>query len=70
MKSDITRGELVVMNAIWEGGEEKGLMAIVDIVNEKMDWKVQTVSTFIKRLEARGIVTHYRKGRQYLYKAH
>ncbi len=70
-RRNITNSELVIMNALWEEDGVKTLMEILATIHDVYgkDWKVQTVSTFLKRLVEKGYVSFYRQGRQYYYRA-
>lgn len=62
-KKYLTECELKVMHEIWDRGQ----CTLMEIVNSLPDWKQQTVSTFIHRMESKGFVAHRREGRQYIY---
>ena len=62
-KKYLTECELKVMTEIWDRGE----CTLMEIVNSLLDWRPQTVSTFIRRMELKGFVAHRREGRQYIY---
>lgn len=58
-----------VLKVIWECEKEPDLKTVMNTVNEKhnMEWKPQTVSTFLARLVKKGYLTGRRQGRYTYY---
>lgn len=67
----LTVCEAKVMKVLWEDGKDEGLTLpeIVKKVNQKngVNWKDQTVSTFLARLYAKEYTTKYRSGRTFYH---
>lgn len=65
----VTECEQLIMKVVWDAGEELSLMEIMQRANDKyyMNWKPQTVSTFLARLVRKGYLKHHRQGRVFLY---
>lgn len=61
--------ELCVLMCIWNSKKKLSLSDIVKILRDDYDkeWAPQTVSTFLKRLQDKGILKSERKGRAFLY---
>ena len=57
--------EEMVMSVLWAAEEDLNLNQITERVNEKFgkDWKIQTVCTFLTRLEKKKFISIYRVGR-------
>lgn len=58
-----------VLKVVWDCEKEPDLKTVMDAVNEKhgLEWKPQTVSTFLQRLVRKGYLTGCRKGRYTYY---
>lgn len=58
-----------VLKVIWECEKEPDLKTVMAAVNEKhgLEWKPQTVSTFLARLVKKGYLTGRRQGRYTYY---
>jgi len=69
MKESLTKCEEKIMDIIWESDVELNLPGIVERVNRKygFDWKPQTVSTFLRRLCDKNVVSCHRAGRTFFY---
>lgn len=64
MKANISDSEMKVMEKIWERGEMISVTDVVTLLNEDGEsWTHQTVGTFLKRLEAKGIVSASKRGK-------
>lgn len=63
--------EEMIMSVIWNDEEDLDLHQVTDITNAKFgkDWKIQTVSTFLTRLEKKKYISIYRIGRYSHYHA-
>lgn len=57
--------EEMVMSVLWSSKEDLNLNQVTERANEKFgnDWKIQTVCTFLTRLEKKKVVSIYRVGR-------
>lgn len=63
--------EEMIMDIIWHEPKEPDLMTITEKANKKYgkNWKIQTVATFLSRLEKKGWIYIYRIGRYSHYRA-
>ncbi len=61
----ITDAELEVMKVIWENAP----ISTNDIVSALSDsqWNVRTIQTLISRLEKKGVISHTKNGRVFVY---
>jgi predicted transcriptional regulator len=67
-ESKLSGLQLAVMRAVWERGEA----TVADVhgaLESERSLAPTTVATLLKRLEARGLLTHRNVGRQYIYRA-
>ena len=60
----LAESEEMVMCVLW-GGEDPDLETVTNTVNArfKKTWKIQTVATFLTRLEMKGYISIYKVGR-------
>ncbi len=66
--SSISEAEMKVMNKVWEMQRTVSVQEMVDILNEEgEEWAYQTVATFLKRLEAKGVLSATKKARKLSY---
>ena len=67
---NLTDCELLVMKTLWDAEKELGLSEVTQRANEtyQRDWKLQTVSTFLTRLENKSYLESYRQGRVFYYR--
>ncbi|MGN0141524.1 MAG: BlaI/MecI/CopY family transcriptional regulator [Roseburia sp.] len=64
---DLSRCEQTVMAEIWRCGKAESRQ-IREILNAKgIEWKPQTVCTFIRRLQVKGYLDMQRSGRHIFY---
>lgn len=64
----ISNAEMKVMNKIWEMQKTVTVQEMVDILNEEgEEWAYQTVATFLRRLEAKGILSVTKTGKRLSY---
>ena len=64
MKQIISDSERKVMEKVWGFGKMITVTDLVVLLNEDGEsWTHQTVGTFLKRLEAKGMVSSLKKGR-------
>ena len=64
-KNRLPECEEMVMSVVWASKEDLNLQQVTDHVNAKYgkDWKIQTVATFLTRLEKKKYISIYRVGR-------
>ena len=68
MKTNISDSEMKVMEKIWDCGEMISVADVVALLNEDGEsWTHQTVGTFLKRLEGKGMVSASKKGKSLYY---
>ena len=68
MKIKISDSEMKVMEKVWECGEMIAVADIVTSLNKDGEtWTHQTVGTFLKRLETKGMVASSKKGKSLYY---
>ena len=68
MKANISDSEMKVMEKIWDQGEMISVADVVTLLNEDGEsWTHQTVGTFLKRLEGKGMVSASKKGKSLYY---
>jgi len=60
--------QLAIMRVLWENGEAT-VARVHAILHEERGLAVTTVATILSRLEKRGLVSHDRQGRQFVYRA-
>lgn len=63
--NEISVCEKMIMKVIWDAEEDLDLMTLTARVNEEFGktWKIQTVATFLTRLQKKGFIEIYRIGR-------
>lgn len=62
----LTPSEWQVMEALWQG--PKTLMELVRELEISAGWAKSTVTTMIRRMEAKGLVTHQSQGRAKVFR--
>lgn len=69
--NEISVCEKMIMKIIWDAEEDLDLMTLTSRVNEEFGktWKIQTVATFLTRLQKKGYIDIYRIGRYSHYHA-
>ncbi len=60
--------QLATMRALWDNGEAT-VAHVHEVLHEERGLAVTTVATILSRLEKRGLVSHHRQGRQFVYRA-
>ncbi len=63
----LTSLQLAVLRVLWER-EEATVTEVHQALKADRNLAATTVATLLKRLEARGILTHRTEGRQYIYR--
>ncbi|MFC0301181.1 CopY/TcrY family copper transport repressor [Virgibacillus soli] len=66
--SKITDSEWEVMRVVW-AKDQVTSKEIVEILQQKMDWKPATTKTFIGRLVKKGMLHTEAEGKKYIYSA-
>ncbi len=71
MKKDLdsiilTRQELQIMKVVWERGSVT-VREVFDVISQKKITAYTTILTLMGILEAKGVLTHTKSGRTYLY---
>lgn len=63
--NEISVCERMIMKVLWDAEEDLDLMTVTAKVKEEFgkDWKLQTVATFMTRLQKKGYINIYRIGR-------
>lgn len=68
MKTNISDSEMKVMEKLWEYGEMTSVTDLTIALNKDGEsWTHQTVGTFLKRLEGKGLVSASKKGKSLYY---
>lgn len=65
----LTASEEIIMKAVWDCQKEPNVSEVLDKVTTVYgkDWKIQTVSTFLKKLVNKRYLKLQRNGRMYTY---
>lgn len=65
---NISNAEMKVIEKIWEKKEMVTVQDMVDVLNEEgEEWAYQTVATFLKRLEAKKVLSSTKNGNKLCY---
>lgn len=59
--------QLAIMRVLWTQGEAT-VAAVHDALKDQGDRALTTIATMLKKLEAKGVVTHRTEGRQFVYR--
>ncbi len=59
--------QLAIMRVLWTQGEAT-VAAVHDALKDQGDRALTTFATMLKKLEAKGVVTHRTEGRQFVYR--
>lgn len=64
-REKLTECEEMIMSILWSSEEDLDLMTVTDNAKERFgkEWKLQTVATFMTRLEKKKYISVYRIGR-------
>ena len=62
----ISNGEFEVMDVIWKHAPIN-TNEIVEILSKRKIWNPKTIQTMLFRLEKKGIITHTKEGRVFVY---
>ena len=68
-RNRLSECEEMIMSVLWAAKEDLNLHQVTERANEKFskDWKIQTVCTFLTRLEKKKYISIYRIGRYRYY---
>jgi predicted transcriptional regulator len=64
----LTELQIDLLDVLWDRGEAS-TAEVCDAVRETRGLALSTVATLLSRLEKKGVVTHRKDGRQFLYRA-
>ena len=67
-KLDITNAEWRIMRIIWTLGQATSNQ-VIDVLQQKTDWKPATIKTLLRRLVEKGALQTTRHGRAFIYTA-
>lgn len=63
----VTPGEWHIMELLWE--RPRTLMDLVAALHEKMDWSKSTVTTMVRRMDDKGLITFHTEGRTKIFRS-
>lgn len=66
MKQGITHSEWEVMRVAWSNHNVTNNL-IFDVLSEKMNWKMSTIKTLVRRLTEKGYLKAEKQSREYTY---
>ncbi|MEQ8329895.1 MAG: BlaI/MecI/CopY family transcriptional regulator [Longimicrobiales bacterium] len=64
----LTELQLAILQVLWDRGEAS-TQDVQEALQDERGLAVTTVATLLSRLEKKGVLTHRREGRQYVYRA-
>ena len=64
----ITDAEWEIMRVVWAQGKATS-RGIIQVLEDKMNWKASTIKTLISRLVEKGALDTEQEGRKYIYSA-
>jgi predicted transcriptional regulator len=67
-KSPLTELQIDLLDVLWERGEAS-TADVCEALRSSRDLALSTVATLLSRLEKKGVVTHRKEGRQFVYRA-
>lgn len=62
----VTPSEWPIMELLWEG--PKTLMELVNTLSEQMDWSKSTITTMVRRMDDKGLITFHTEGRTKIFR--
>lgn len=62
----ITPSEWPIMELLWES--PKTLMELVSILSEQMGWSKSTITTMVRRMDDKGLITFHTEGRTKVFR--
>lgn len=66
-KHHVTANEWKIMELLWQGPET--LMEMVARLGDSMNWSKSTVTTMIRRMTDKGLITYQTEGRTKIFRA-
>ena len=67
-KSPLTELQIDLLDVLWERGEAS-TSDVCEALHSSRSLALSTVATLLSRLEKKGVVTHRKEGRQFVYRA-
>lgn len=68
IKTRITDAEWEIMRVVWANGSTTS-REIIEVLEDKMDWKAATIKTLIGRLVDKEALQTHKEGRKFIYSA-
>lgn len=62
----VTHSEWPIMELLWE--EPKTLMELVAALTEQMGWSKSTITTMVRRMDDKGLITYHTEGRTKVFR--
>lgn len=62
----VTPSEWHIMELLWEG--PKTLMDLVGALTERMNWSKSTITTMVRRMDDKGLITFHTEGRAKIFR--
>lgn len=62
----VTPSEWPIMELLWEG--PKTLMELVTALSEQMGWSKSTITTMVRRMDDKGLITFHTEGRAKIFR--
>ena len=62
----ITPSEWPIMELLWES--PKTLMELVSVLSEQMDWSKSTITTMVRRMDDKRLITFHTEGRTKVFR--
>jgi BlaI family penicillinase repressor len=63
----VTQGEWPIMELLWQG--PKTLMELVSALAKQVGWSKSTVTTMVRRMDDKGLITFHVEGRTKVFRA-
>lgn len=63
----VTNSEWPIMELLWEG--PKTLMELVNILTAQVGWSKSTITTMVRRMDDKGLITFHTEGRTKIFRA-
>ena len=62
----VTPSEWPIMELLWES--PKTLMELVSVLSEQMGWSKSTITTMVRRMDDKGLITFHTEGRPKVFR--
>lgn len=62
----VTHSEWPIMEQLWAG--PKTLMELVTILSEQVGWSKSTITTMVRRMDEKGLITYHTEGRTKIFR--